>query len=99
MGNKIRRKLDYQRHRGSVWPAGERLHTISQLMLHIIAAFFGGDLHLRVYQQQLFTMLAEELLKRQADRLFMRGGDDPYQLRADGGRGKFSVSSPRRAPP
>src|SRR3954451_22663110 len=39
----------------------------SPLMLHVIAEFFTGDLHLGVYRQRLLIVAAKELLERQTE--------------------------------
>ena len=64
----------------------------SPLMLHIIAEFFGGDLHQTVYRQRLLIVTAKELLETLTDRPVTRKGDDLYLPRADGSPGKLSVS-------
>lgn len=64
----------------------------SPLMLHVIAEFFAGDLHLTVYRQRLLVIIAKELLERQTDRRITRMGDDLYVPRLDGQPGKLSVS-------
>jgi uncharacterized protein len=64
----------------------------SPLMLHVIAEFFAGDLHLTVYRQRLLIVTAKELLERMTDRPVTRKGDDLYLPRADGSPGKLSVS-------
>lgn len=64
----------------------------SPLMLHVIAEFFGGDLHQTVYRQRLLVVAAKELLETQTERRVTRAGDDLYLPRAGGGRGKLSVS-------
>jgi hypothetical protein len=64
----------------------------SPLMLHVIAEFFGGDLHQTVYRQRLLVVAAKELLETQTERRVTRAGDDLYLPRADDGRGKLSVS-------
>jgi hypothetical protein len=64
----------------------------SPLMLHVIAEFFGGDLHQTVYRQRLLIVTAKELLETLTDRPVTRKGDDLYLPRADGNPGKLSVS-------
>ncbi|MFO7171194.1 MAG: DUF366 family protein, partial [Chloroflexota bacterium] len=64
----------------------------SPLMLHVIAEFFGGDLHQTVYRQRLLVITAKELLEERTGRPVMRRGDDLYLPRADGSLGKLSVS-------
>ena len=64
----------------------------SPLMLHIIAEFFAGDLHLTVYRQRMLIITAGELLAQMTDRPVTRRGDDLYLPRADGTPGKLSVS-------
>lgn len=64
----------------------------SPRMLHLIAEFFGGDLHLAVYRQRLLIVLAKELLEERLARPITRAGDDLYIRRGDGSRGKLSVS-------
>jgi hypothetical protein len=64
----------------------------SPLMLHLIAEFFTGDLHLGVYRQRLLIVQAAELLAEMSGRLITRRGDDLYLTRADGTPGKLSVS-------
>jgi hypothetical protein len=64
----------------------------SPLMLHIIAEFFGGDLHQTVYRQRLLIVTAKELLETLTERPVTRRGDDLYLPRADGSPGKLSVS-------
>lgn len=64
----------------------------SPLMLHVIAEFFEGTLHQTVYRQRLLIVTAKELLETQIDRRVTRSGDDLYLPRADGSRGKLSVS-------
>jgi uncharacterized protein len=64
----------------------------SPLMLHLIAEFFGGDLHQTVYRQRLLIVTARELLETLTERRVTRKGDDLYLPRADGSRGKLSVS-------
>jgi hypothetical protein len=61
-------------------------------MLHIIAEFFAGDLHLTVYRQRLLIVTAGELLAQMTDQPVTRRGDDLYLPRADGTPGKLSVS-------
>ncbi len=61
-------------------------------MLHIIAEFFAGDLHITVYRQRLLIVTAKELLERMTERPVTRRGDDLYLPRADGAPGKLSVS-------
>jgi hypothetical protein len=64
----------------------------SPLMLHVIAEFFTGELHTAVYRQRLLVVTAKELLERRTERPVTREGDDLYLPRADGSRGKLSVS-------
>lgn len=64
----------------------------SPRMLHIIAEFFSGDLHLTVHRQRLLIVTAKELLETLVDRRVTRRGDDLYLDRADGQPGKLSVS-------
>lgn len=64
----------------------------SPLMLHIIAEFFTGDLHMTVYRQRLLVTIAKELLEHQTDRPVTRSGDDLYIPRSDTMPGKLSVS-------
>ena len=64
----------------------------SPRMLHCIAEFFGGDLHLTVYRQRLLIVTAKELLEVETGRRVTRRGDDLYLDRADGTPGKLSVS-------
>lgn len=64
----------------------------SPLMLHIIAELFDGDLHQTVYRQRLLIVTAKELLETMTNRRVTREGDDLFLLRADGERGKLSVS-------
>lgn len=64
----------------------------SPLMLHIIAEFFTGDLHLTVYRQRLLIVLAKEILEVETGRRVTRRGDDLYLDRPDGTAGKLSVS-------
>jgi hypothetical protein len=64
----------------------------SPLMLHIIAEFFSGDLHLTVHRQRLLIVTAKEVLENITDRRVTRRGDDLYLDRADGQPGKLSVS-------
>ncbi|HMA37753.1 MAG TPA: DUF366 family protein [Chloroflexia bacterium] len=68
----------------------------SPRMLHIIAEFFTGDLHLAVYRQRLLIVTAKELLEEALARTIghavTRQGDDLYLARADGQPGKLSVS-------
>jgi hypothetical protein len=64
----------------------------SPLMLHVIAEFFGGDLHQTVYRQRLLIVTAKELLETLTDRRVTRKGDDLYLPRADDSPGKLSVS-------
>lgn len=64
----------------------------SPAMLHIIAEFFTGDLHMTVYRQRLLIVTAGELLRQSLDRPVTRRGDDLYLPRADGTPGKLSVS-------
>jgi hypothetical protein len=64
----------------------------SPLMLHVIAEFFSGDLHLGVYRQRLLIVLAKEALETMSGRRVARKGDDLYLDRADGTPGKLSVS-------
>lgn len=64
----------------------------SPLMLHVIAEFFSGDLHLTVYRQRMLVVLAKELLESLTERQVKRRGDDLYLTRSDGTPGKLSVS-------
>jgi hypothetical protein len=64
----------------------------SPLMLHVIAEFFGADLHQTVYRQRLLIVTAKELLETLTERRVTRKGDDLYLPRTDGERGKLSVS-------
>ncbi len=64
----------------------------SPRMLHLIAEFFSGDLHLTVYRQRLLIVTAKELLETLTTRRVTRKGDDLYLDRADGRAGKLSVS-------
>lgn len=64
----------------------------SPLMLHIIAEFFSGDLHLTVHRQRLLIVTAKEVLETLIDQRVTRRGDDLYLDRADGQPGKLSVS-------
>lgn len=64
----------------------------SPLMLHVIAEFFGGDLHTTVYRQRMLIVSAKELLEPWTGRRVTRKGDDLYLDRADGSPGKLSVS-------
>jgi hypothetical protein len=64
----------------------------SPLMLHCIAEFFTTDLELAVYRQRLLVITAKELLEETTDHRLQRQGDDLYMARADGTRGKLSVS-------
>lgn len=64
----------------------------SPLMLHIIAEFFTGDLHLGVYRQRLLIVQAKELLETLTSRKVTRQGDDLYLRRSDNTAGKLSVS-------
>ncbi len=64
----------------------------SPQMLHLIAEFFSGDLHLTVYRQRLLIVTAKELLETLTTRRVIRKGDDLYLDRADGRPGKLSVS-------
>ncbi len=64
----------------------------SPRMLHIIAEFFTGDLHLAVYRQRLLIVTAQELLHARTGHLAARRGDDLYLPRPDGTPGKLSVS-------
>lgn len=63
----------------------------SPLMPHIIAEFFGSDLHLTVYRQRLLVMKAKEILEERTGRRVARRGDDLYLERDDGQPGKLSV--------
>jgi hypothetical protein len=65
---------------------------VSPLMLHIIAEFFAGDLHLTVYRQRMLIITAGELLAQMTDQPVTRRGDDLYLPRADSTPGKLSVS-------
>lgn len=64
----------------------------SPLMLHVIAEFFTGDLHLAVYRQRMLVVAAKEELEQQVQRPITRKGDDLYLPREDGRPGKLSVS-------
>lgn len=64
----------------------------SPRMLHVIAEFFSGDLHLTVHRQRLLIVTAKELLERLTERQITRRGDDIYVDRTDGSPGKLSVS-------
>lgn len=64
----------------------------SPLMLHVIAEFFGVDLHTTVYRQRLLIVTAKELLEVQTGRQVTRRGDDLYLDKEDGSDGKLSVS-------
>jgi hypothetical protein len=64
----------------------------SPLMLHIIAEFFGVDLHTTVYRQRLLIVTAKELLETTSNRTVTRRGDDLYLAKTDGTMGKLSVS-------
>ncbi len=64
----------------------------SPRMLHLIAEFFSGDLHLTVYRQRLLIVTAKELLETLTMRRVTRKGDDLYLERNDGRPGKLSVS-------
>jgi hypothetical protein len=64
----------------------------SPQMLHIIAEFFTGDLHLTVYRQRLLIVTAKELLETLTERPVRRKGDDIYLPRLDKEEGKLSVS-------
>ncbi|HEX9990991.1 MAG TPA: DUF366 family protein [Chloroflexia bacterium] len=64
----------------------------SPLMLHIIAEFFTGDLHLGVYRQRLLIVQAKELLETLIAQSAIRQGDDLYLKRSDNTMGKLSVS-------
>lgn len=64
----------------------------SPLMLHVIAEFFGGDLHQTVYRQRLLIVTAKELLETLTERTVARKGDDLYLPRGDSSPGKLSVS-------
>jgi hypothetical protein len=64
----------------------------SPLMLHVIAEFFGADLHTTVYRQRLLIVNAKELLEILTGRRVTREGDDLYLHRSDGTPGKLSVS-------
>ncbi len=64
----------------------------SPQMLHLIAEFFSGDLHLTVYRQRLLIVTAKELLETLTMRRVTRKGDDLYLDRGDGRPGKLSVS-------
>ncbi len=67
-------------------------------MLHIIAEFFQGDLHLTVYRQRLLIIIAGEMLASALDQPVHRRGDDLYLDRADGTPGKRSVSIATTSP-
>jgi hypothetical protein len=64
----------------------------SPQMLHIIAEFYTGDLHLTVYRQRLLIVTARELLEKLTERPVGRRGDDLYIPRTDDKEGKLSVS-------
>ncbi|GIW02754.1 DUF366 family protein [Roseiflexus sp.] len=64
----------------------------SPKMLHVLAEFFSGDLHLTVYRQRLLMVIAGELLAASTGRAIIRYGDDLYLPRIDGPPGKISVS-------
>jgi hypothetical protein len=64
----------------------------SPMMLHVIAEFFGSDLHQTVYRQRLLIVTAKEWLETKTERSVIRKGDDLYLSRADGTLGKLSVS-------
>ncbi|MGI8587362.1 MAG: DUF366 family protein [Chloroflexia bacterium] len=64
----------------------------SPRMLHLLAEFFTGDLHLGVYRQRLLIVTAGELLEEATRRRVTRRGDDLYLDREDGTPGKLSVS-------
>ncbi|HKP53631.1 MAG TPA: DUF366 family protein [Chloroflexia bacterium] len=64
----------------------------SPLMLHVIAEFFGVDLHTTVYRQRLLIVTAKELLESTGSHAVTRRGDDLYLPRGDGSLGKLSVS-------
>lgn len=64
----------------------------SPRMLHLIAEFFSGDLHLTVHRQRLLIVTAKELLETLTERRVTRRGDDLYLPRLDGTPGKLSVS-------
>lgn len=70
----------------------------SPLMLHCIAEFFHTDLELAVYQQRLLIITAKELLEALTNQPIQRNGDDLYQIRPDGERGKLSVSIATTSP-
>ncbi len=64
----------------------------SPLMLHIIAEFFSGDLHLTVYRQRMLIVTAKEVLETLTGQHIVRKGDDLYLERTDGSLDKLSVS-------
>lgn len=64
----------------------------SPWMLHVIAEFFGVDLHATVYRQRLLIVTAKELLESMVERKVVRDGDDLFLARPDGAQGKLSVS-------
>lgn len=64
----------------------------SPRMLHVIAEFFSGDLHLIVHRQRLLIVTAKEVLETMTERRVTRKGDDLYLDRPDGQPGKLSVS-------
>jgi hypothetical protein len=64
----------------------------SPLMLHIIAEFFTGDLHLTVYRQRLLIIHAKEILETRIGQPLTRQGDDLYVPLPGGTPGKLSVS-------
>ncbi len=70
----------------------------SPSMLHIIAEFFGIDLHLTVYRQRLLIIIARELLEEVTGQSILRRGDDLYLSRDDGMLGKLSVSIATSSP-
>src|SRR5438874_600627 len=64
----------------------------SPLMLHLLAEFYTGDLHLAVYRQRMLIIIAKELLESLTAKPITRKGDDLYYSRPDGKPGKLSVS-------
>jgi len=64
----------------------------SPMMLHVIAEFFTGDLHLTVYRQRLLITIAKEILELHTEHDITRMGDDLYVPRIDNRPGKLSVS-------
>lgn len=64
----------------------------SPLMLHIIAEFFSGDLHLTVYRQRMLIVIAKDVLEALTGQRITRSGDDLYLERANDSPRKLSVS-------